>query len=156
MEGEFSSWINLQTRYYTDSGAYVDEKVFPAVAAQFEYQAYVGDADQLSAALFMRYDQEDEERRYLDVRELLWRHDNEYGRIQAGVGQVAWGVNEFFKITDVVNQKDRAELPLPKKLGQPLIGVLSIGRMTWLSCTPFMMSEKPGIPENREDYVFLF
>ena len=117
IEGEFSSWINLQSRYYTDTGAYGDEQLFPSVAAQFEYQAYMGDADQLSAAIFMRYDQEDEERRYLDIRELLWRHDNEYGRIQMGVGQVAWGVNEFFKITDVVNQKDRAELPLPKKLG---------------------------------------
>jgi hypothetical protein len=118
--GEFSGWLNGQARYYPDTGESVDEQAYPSAAFQLNYNQDLSESDQLIASLFGRADAVDDERNYLDVRELLWLHYGDAYQFRAGVGQVSWGVNELFKITDLINQKDRAELPFQRKLGQPM------------------------------------
>lgn len=120
---EWSGWVNAQTRVYSQTGEQVGEQVYPAAALQLEFSHELGDRDQLTAIVFARGDGVDEERNLADVRELLWLHNADAYQLRAGVGQVGWGVNELFKITDVVNQKDRAELPYQRKLGQPLMSL---------------------------------
>ena len=121
--GEFSGWINGQVRYYPETGETVDEQTYPSAAFQLNYSQDLTDDDQLIVGLFGRGDSVDDERNYLDAREFLWLHYGENYQFRAGVGQVSWGVNELFKITDLINQKDRAELPLQRKMGQPMASV---------------------------------
>lgn len=118
--GEFSGWLNGQVRYYPETGEHVDEQTYPSAAFQLNYSQDLSDNDQLIVGLFGRGDSVDDERNYLDAREFLWLHYGEGYQFRAGVGQVSWGVNELFKITDLINQKDRAELPQQRKLGQPM------------------------------------
>ena len=121
--GEFSGWINGETRYYPDTGETIDDQAYPSAAFQLNYSQNLTDDDQLIIGLFGRADSVDDERNYLDAREFLWLHYGDGFQFRAGVGQVSWGVNELFKITDLINQKDRAELPLQRKLGQPMASV---------------------------------
>lgn len=122
-EQSFSGWLDLQQRYYPDTSEQVSEKSYPSAAVQLEYSRDLSDSDQLVATVFARGDAVDDERNLFDVREFLWLHQADAYQFQLGVGQVTWGVNELFKITDQINQKDRAELPVPRKLGQPMASV---------------------------------
>ncbi|MEZ5504534.1 MAG: hypothetical protein R3F38_00540 [Gammaproteobacteria bacterium] len=117
---ELSGWLNGQTRYYGQTGEQVDEQTYPSIGAQFDVAQALGERDQFSASVFLRGDSVDSERNGADIRELLWLREEEAYQLRAGIGQVGWGVNELFKITDLINQKDRAELPFNRKLGQPL------------------------------------
>lgn len=117
---EWSGWLNGQTRYYGQTGEQVDEQTYPSIGAQFDVAQALGERDQFSASVFLRGDSVDSERNDADIRELLWLREEEAYQLRAGIGQVGWGVNELFKITDLINQKDRAELPFNRKLGQPL------------------------------------
>lgn len=121
--GEYSGWVNAQARYYPDTGERVDEQEYTSGAVQLNYIQDIGDSDQLVVTLFARGDSVDDERNLLDARELLWIHQAEDYQFRLGVGQVSWGVNELFKVTDLINQKDRAELPIQRKLGQPMASV---------------------------------
>lgn len=120
---EWSGWLNGQARYYGQTGEQVEEQTYPAGAAQLEFNHAFGDSDQLSAIVFARGDSVDDERNLADVRELLWLHSDDAYQLRAGVGQIGWGVNELFKITDLINQKDRSELPYQRKLGQPMVSL---------------------------------
>lgn len=120
---EWSGWLNAEARYYGQTGEQVEEQTYPSAAAQLEFAHSLSERDQLTATLFVRGDSVDDERNYADVREFLWLHDAEAYQLRAGVGQISWGVNELFKITDLINQKDRAELPFQRKLGQPLMSL---------------------------------
>lgn len=122
-DGQYSGWVNLQSRYYPQTGERVDEQFYTGGAVQLNYTHDITDDDQLVATLFARGDSVDDERNLLDARELLWIHQADNYQFRMGVGQVSWGVNELFKITDLINQKDRAELPFQRKLGQPLASV---------------------------------
>ncbi len=121
--GEFSGWVNVESRFYPDTGESVDEQYYPSAAFQLDYFKPLNDTNEMVAGLFVRVDAVDDERNQIDVRELLWIHYADSYQLRAGVGQVSWGVNEVFKITDLVNQKDRAEIPYQRKLGQPLVGL---------------------------------
>lgn len=119
--GEFSGWANLQGRYYSDTSEQVDTHAYPSAALKLDYLQVLNDKNELSISLFGRKDGVDEERDVMDVREFLWKHHGDTLQLRAGIGQVTWGnATEIFKIADLVNQKDRAELPAQRKLGQPL------------------------------------
>ncbi|CBL44583.1 Hypothetical protein HDN1F_10000 [gamma proteobacterium HdN1] len=118
---EWAGWINGEGRYYAQTGEQVEEQVYPSVAAQLEFSHTFNAQDQLTAVLFARGERVDDEGNFADVREFLWLHSTDAYQFRAGIGQVSWGVNELFKITDLINQKDRAELPYQRKLGQPMM-----------------------------------
>lgn len=113
--------LNLQYRYYPQTGESVDEQHYPSLGLSMDYQTALTDNTEFTTQLTGRWDSVDDERSGGDIRELLWHHHGGLGHTRIGLGQVAWGVNEFFKITDIVNQKDRRDLPYPKKLGQPMV-----------------------------------
>lgn len=121
--GQLSGWANAQSRYYGETGENVEEQSYSGAALNLNYIQDLSDQDQLIITLFARGDSVDDERNLLDARELLWIHQADAYQFRLGVGQVSWGVNELFKITDLINQKDRAELPFQRKLGQPLASV---------------------------------
>lgn len=120
---QWSGWFNAQSRIYGQTGEQVSEQGYPSVAAQLEFSQDLNANNQFTGMLFVRADSTDDERNLADVREMLWLHQADAYQFRAGVGQVSWGVNELFRITDVINQKDRAELPYPRKLGQPLMSL---------------------------------
>lgn len=121
--GEWSGWLNGQTRYYGQTGENVTDQVYPSVGMQLNYSKEFSEQNSAVVSVFARGDSVDDERNYMDVRELLWLHYADDYQIRAGIGQVSWGANELLKITDLINQKDRAELPHPRKLGQPMASV---------------------------------
>lgn len=118
--GEFSGWVNGEYRFYPDTGEFVEDQEYPSAAIELGYTQDIGEQDQFIATLFARGDAVDDERNYLDAREFMWLHHGENFQTRLGVAQVSWGVNEIMKITDLINQKDRAELPFQRKLGQPM------------------------------------
>ena len=120
---EWSGWVDGEIRAYGETGEQVGHQVYPSMAMQLDYANKLNDDNQLTASLFGRGDTTDSQRNLFDIRELLWLHSADNYQFRAGVGQVSWGVNEIFKITDVINQKDRAEIPFPRKLGQPLMSL---------------------------------
>lgn len=121
--GEFSGWINGQYRHYFDTSESVDEKSYPSAAILLNYNLSLGDKDEITSSFFGRIDNVDESRDHVDIRELLWRHHGENYEFLGGIGQASWGVNEIFKIVDIINQRDQAELPFSRKLGQPMASV---------------------------------
>lgn len=73
---------------------------------------------------FGRFDDRDDERSHLDVRELTWVHVADSWELRTGVRKVFWGVTESQHLVDVINQTDNLENPDgEEKLGQPMINL---------------------------------
>jgi len=57
------------------------------------------------------YDKEDENRRYVDVNDLYYKHDFENSDLLVGRNTRFWGAMEFYNHTDVFNTKDWLDNP---------------------------------------------
>ena len=78
----------------------------------------------LTIAPFFRIDQQDENRSHVDFREFIYRYFGDEWELQAGLGQVFWGVVESRNIVNVLNQTDQLEGPTStEKLGQPMLSL---------------------------------
>ncbi len=83
--------------------------------------------DSFTFVPFLRWDENDDERSHLDVRELMWGRAADKWELQAGIGKVFWGVTESQHLVDIVNQTDLVEnLDGEDKLGQPMIDLTLI------------------------------
>jgi len=83
--------------------------------------------DELTVELFMRVDNQDDERQHADIRELKWLHVGANDEWRVGINTVFWGVTESQHLVDVINQIDRLEgLDGEDKLGQPMIQYTTI------------------------------
>ena len=73
---------------------------------------------------FARYDNQDDERSHVDLREAYWGYDGDSWDVNAGFSKVFWGVAESRHLVDVINQTDLVEdLDQEDKLGQPMVNV---------------------------------
>ncbi|MDB4473798.1 hypothetical protein N9023_02230 [Opitutaceae bacterium] len=71
---------------------------------------------------FVRYDAQDDDRRYGDLREFLFLQTGDTWDLRVGVSKVFWGVTESQHLVDVINQTDfREGIDGEAKLGQPMI-----------------------------------
>lgn len=76
----------------------------------------------LMAEPFYRLDPVDDRRSHADVREASYKLAYRGGKLGLGVGQLAWGVLESFRPTDILNQTDFVEaVDGTAKLGQPFV-----------------------------------
>ena len=94
-----------------------------SVAFEPEYFTDWDDGDQrLVFTPFFRWDQQDDERTHVDIRELYWQKSLSSSELIVGVGKVFWGVTELRHLVDVINQTDLVEnLDQEEKLGQPMV-----------------------------------
>lgn len=119
---EIDTTLNTQYRYFVNSSPWVDTQKYPSVSLESEWKHDLSaDGHSVTITPFFRYDAEDEDRRYSDLREAHWTWQMESGQFNAGITRVSWGVMEFFKLVDVINQKDARAFPDREKLGQPLL-----------------------------------
>ena len=73
---------------------------------------------------YLRWDSEDDERTYGDIRELSLAYRRGAWDLFLGVGQVFWGVAESRNVVDVINQFDTLEdFDQGEKLGQPMVRI---------------------------------
>ncbi|MCZ6887908.1 MAG: hypothetical protein O7H39_05380 [Gammaproteobacteria bacterium] len=115
--------VGVQARYFPQTGARGQARFHPSVSFQMQYhRVWNSGHDAFTARPFFRYDREDDERTHADLREFLFTHVGRDWDVQAGIGQVFWGVTEFRHLVDIINQTDRVEnIDGEDKLGQPMI-----------------------------------
>ena len=123
---EFSGRVSVDSRWYPQSGAHVDQRSHAsgfAVAPRL----YLEDEEGRSVTLegFYRLDAGDPHRTHSDLREAYLLLFGELGddewELRFGVDRIFWGVAESRHLVDIINQTDLVEHPNEKaKLGQPM------------------------------------
>ncbi|WP_223786832.1 hypothetical protein [Marinicella meishanensis] len=126
-EVDFSIDIGLETRgFFADPLLSIQDHEFNAsVSVLPAWQWRSADRKhRFNAAIFMRWDQQDDERSHLDVRELYWSYSDRAWTTTVGINKVFWGVTESVHLVDVINQTDLVEdLDQEDKLGQPMLQI---------------------------------
>jgi len=122
-EFSFDLDIGAQNRLFAHRGSNTADRAQQSISAQFSASKEFSDGANLFAVdVFGRWDSDDAQRSHTDLRELSVTHVADRWQLQAGVGQVFWGVVEFNHLIDVVNQTDLVENPDGEdKLGQPMV-----------------------------------
>jgi hypothetical protein len=128
--GEFSGYIEGETRYFSESplsaDQYDDFNFSLSVKPEYHHQWDDG-RQSFSFIPFARIDQHDSKRSHFDIRELSWIKAAETWELRAGIRKVFWGVTESQHLVDVINQTDLVEhLDGEEKLGQPMINLALI------------------------------
>ncbi len=100
-----------------------------SISFQSEYYKTWNDGDDIFAFVpFARWDEHDDERTHLDIRELTWVHVADSWEVRTGIRKVFWGVTESQHLVDIINQTDNLENPDgEEKLGQPMINLSLLG-----------------------------
>lgn len=76
---------------------------------------------------FLRWDQRDNRRNHIDIRELKGIKVIDDWEVEAGISRIFWGVAESNHLVDIINQTDFLEgVDGEDKLGQPLMRVSRI------------------------------
>lgn len=116
--------LQLQTTAFFEQGAQQQSPYTGSLAWQAQAGSQVDAQQQFKVRLFARYDEQDNNRSYVDIREALWTYAEQKWQFRAGIGQVFWGVTEGVHLVDVVNQRNLLEsVDGDVKLGQPLLNV---------------------------------
>ena len=89
---------------------------------QWSFIAYLQNDDaKFSINILGRYDENDNELRYLDFQKLKYEYFLDDLEFKIGNDIIFWGVNETFNIVDIINQSNLAEdLSGTKKHGQTM------------------------------------
>ncbi len=122
-EFNFDLDLGVQNRLFAHRGSNTSDRAQQSLSAQITAsREFSGGANLFAVDVFGRWDSDDAQRSHTDLRELSVTHIADRWQLQAGVGQVFWGVVEFNHLIDVVNQTDLVENPDGEdKLGQPMV-----------------------------------
>lgn len=130
VHADLSGQLVGELRYFPEAASFSSqEELYSSVSAEFEYRTSLFNNPDLNLTFtpFVRYDQHDDERTHVDIRELMVYYASGDWEWRAGIGKVFWGVTESQHLVDVINQTDFIEdLDTEDKLGQPMINI------TWL------------------------
>jgi hypothetical protein len=123
---EWSGRVGLEPRIFFEDPVFDEQPgrgVLPSVVFVPELRNEWNDGnDRFTVVGFFRYDQDDENRSHVDVREANWQHFQGPWSLLAGVGKVFWGVTESRHLVDIINQTDLVEdVDEEQKLGQPML-----------------------------------
>lgn len=158
--------VALEQRFFPESALsprQTDRQT--SLYAEPEFYAESGDLAFL-ARPFLRWDSEDDERRYIDAHELLVRFTRPNWELNAGVGEVFWGQMESINPVDIINQRDYRETVDGKtKLGQPMVnlnlwrdwGTTSVYLLPYFRERPFSGPEgrlRPAWPVNQDRALY--
>ncbi|NQY75081.1 MAG: hypothetical protein HRT90_10020 [Candidatus Margulisbacteria bacterium] len=124
--GDFTGSISTEYRLYPQEGLFAGQSQHN-ISGVFEGEYYTtwDDSRQiLTVKPFIRWDQSDDHRTHMDIRELSWimvRGDLEW---RVGLRKVFWGVLETNHLVDTINQTDFVEnIDGEQKLGQPMVNM---------------------------------
>ncbi|MCF6338745.1 MAG: hypothetical protein L3J84_12490 [Gammaproteobacteria bacterium] len=127
--GEWSGYISGEFRAFanspTDARQHDNNLSF---SAQPEYYTDWDNGRQsFTVVPFVRWDENDDERSHVDIRELTWLKAADTWELRAGIRKVFWGVTESQHLVDIINQTDLVEATDgEEKLGQPMINLALI------------------------------
>jgi len=127
-EWDFSGNTALQLRGFAQDALWPGQNssdLEVSVSAEWEARWRSEDGDQRASFIpFARWDENDEERRHLDLREAYWAFEGDQFEVLVGFNKVFWGVTESVHLVDIVNQTDLVEdIDQEDKLGQPMVNL---------------------------------
>ena len=74
-----------------------------------------------------RLDESDTKLNYFDFQKFKYEYYFKDTTIKIGIDKIYWGVNESFKIVDIINQSNIAEdITGTEKFGQPMISITQV------------------------------
>jgi len=127
---EWSGYIAAEYRAFTQSPLdpqQQDNRNLSLLAEPEFYHSWNEGKDSLLFTSFFRWDEHDDERTHIDVRELIWTHVSYDWELKLGIGKVFWGVAESQHLVDIINQSDTVEnIDGEDKLGQPMANLTLI------------------------------
>lgn len=139
-EIEIGGSASAEGRYFLQDALYPGQprsQVSVALEPEFYTEWNEGD-DSLLVRPFARYDQRDDERTHIDLREFQWLHVADNWETQVGVGKVFWGQTESIHLVDIINQTDMVEqVDGEEKLGQPMVNFTTYG--DWGTVSAFVL-----------------
>ncbi|HCU91100.1 MAG TPA: hypothetical protein DGR97_14205 [Gammaproteobacteria bacterium] len=98
---------------------------------------------------FARWDQGDDRRTHIDLRELTYLKSSINWELRLGVRKLFWGVAESNHLVDIINQTDLVEnIDTEDKLGQPMVNVALIqdwGTVDFYALIGFRERTFPGV-----------
>ncbi|MDH3380293.1 MAG: hypothetical protein OEQ39_25520 [Gammaproteobacteria bacterium] len=124
------------------------------------------DTQRASLIPFGRWDDSDEARTHVDLREAYWAYQDGNVEILVGADKVFWGVTESVHLVDIINQKDLVEdIDQEDKLGQPMVnlalqqdwGLLNFYALPYFRKRTFPGPEgrfRPPLPVDSDNAVF--
>lgn len=114
--------VGVESRYFFEESFSSDEQSQNSVFIEPEFYWQLNDQHSITAKVFARADDLDDERSHGDLRELSWLYAGDSVEVLTGVSKVFWGVTETQHLVDIINQTDMVEsVDGEEKLGQPMI-----------------------------------
>lgn len=120
---ELALELALEGRFFSETGSAGTHREGAAISLQPSLtHALESKALYFTFEPFARWDQHDEERNHLDIRELKAIKVLDDWELEAGISKVFWGVAESNHLVDTINQTDFLEgIDGEDKLGQPML-----------------------------------
>lgn len=150
-----SGVLALELRWFPQAPAFADQfegtQASVVLEPGFDWRS-AGGRHRIEISGFGRYDDRDDERSHVDLREGAYRFVGDRVELVAGVSRVFWGVTESRHLVDVINQVDFVEdVDEEDRLGQPMVRLAldrEWGRLELFSLLGFRERTFPG-PEGR-------
>jgi hypothetical protein len=118
--------VELQSRFFARDALWpgqTSQATQVSLAATAELRWRNGD-QRASFIPFLRWDEVDNERSLLDLREAYWALEGDSAELLVGANTVFWGVTESVHLVDIINQTDAAgDIDGEGKLGQPMVNL---------------------------------
>ena len=132
-EWDLSGNITFQTRSFFQDALWPEQNTSDAelsISGEWEVRWRSEEGDQRASFIpFARWDENDDERNHIDLREAYWAYeglsykDTEM-ELLIGINKVFWGVTESVHLVDIINQTDLVEdIDEEDKLGQPMVNL---------------------------------
>ena len=121
---DFQLELNAENRIFFSDGAYpAQENNYISIAAQPEFElSWNDDRNNVKGVFWGRYDQHDNNRSNIDIRELYFQRVIGSSEFSIGVKKVFWGITESAHLVDIINQTDAVEsFDGEQKLGEAMI-----------------------------------
>jgi hypothetical protein len=118
--------VSIEARGFTQDAAFAQQRGSGlSISAEPEFDYALGQSSSIRLVPFGRWDQRDDERTHVDIREFALRVRHGSLDVVAGISRVFWGVTESVHLVDIVNQTDLVENPDGEdKLGQPMFNFM--------------------------------
>ncbi len=103
-----SANLELQSRYFTQDAAFPrqdGDALQWSLAGELELR-WRGNDSRASIIGYARYDNTDDERSLIDLREAYWAKEGDGYELLIGLNTVFWGVTESVHLVDIINQTD--------------------------------------------------
>lgn len=125
---DLSANVELQSRFFGSDARWPGQdsrgqQFTIAAAAELRWRSTEGD-QRASFIPYLRWDQVDDQRSLIDLREAYWAYEADSFELLVGANTVFWGVAESNHLVDIINQTDGvADIDGEEKLGQPMVNV---------------------------------